>query len=51
MPLGGRSLNPVQLLPAGEACELKVSEINGIQQHKLVKFHVGPDLMVFNAND
>ena len=42
---------PSAVIPAGEICELKVSQMNDIQQHKVVRVHSGPCLMVFNAND
>jgi len=37
--------------PAPEACELKVAQMNAIQNHKVVRVRSGPCLMVFNAND
>ena len=37
--------------PAIETCELKVSQMNDIQHHKVVRVRSGPCLMVFNAND
>jgi hypothetical protein len=43
--------NPSATMPAAEVCGLKVSQMNDIQKHKVVKINVGPCLMVFNAND
>jgi hypothetical protein len=34
-----------------EVCALKVSQMNDIQNHKVVRVHSGPCQMVFNAND
>jgi hypothetical protein len=48
---GRQPPNPAPAMPAGEVCELKMSQMNDIKQHKLVKVKVGPCLMVFNAND
>jgi hypothetical protein len=38
-------------MTVAEVCELKVSQMNDIQHHKVVRVHSGPCLMVFNAND
>lgn len=48
---GRQTPNPGATTPAGEVCELKVSQMNDIQRHKVVKINAGPCLMVFNAND
>jgi hypothetical protein len=42
---------PPAAAPAPAACELKVSQMNDIQHHKVVRVSSGPCLMVFNAND
>lgn len=38
-------------MPTAEVCALKVSQMNDIQNHKVVRVHSGPCQMVFNAND
>jgi len=38
-------------MPMAEVCALKVSQMNDIQNHKVVRVHSGPCQMVFNAND
>jgi hypothetical protein len=42
---------PSAALTVAEVCELKVSQMNDIQNHKVVRVRSGPCLMVFNAND
>ena len=42
---------PSAAMTVAEVCELKVSQMNDIQHHKVVRVHSGPCLMVFNAND
>jgi hypothetical protein len=42
---------PSAALTVAEVCELKVSQMNDIQNHKVVRVHSGPCQMVFNAND
>jgi len=42
---------PSAAMPVAEVCALKVSQMNDIQNHKVVRVHSGPCLMVFNAND
>ena len=42
---------PSAAMPMAEVCALKVSQMNDIQNHKVVRVHSGPCQMVFNAND
>jgi hypothetical protein len=46
-----QTAEPSAAMPVAEVCELKVSQMNDIQHHKVVRVHSGSCLMVFNAND
>jgi len=46
-----QTAEPSAAMPVAEVCELKVSQMNDIQHHKVVRVHSGSCRMVFNAND
>jgi len=46
-----QTAEPSAAMPVAEVCELKVSQMNDIQHHKVVRVRSGSCLMVFNAND